>query len=195
MICITGGQEGTLQEYLLICQRPKMQMLAEYEHITDHYWLFPVAWPNFSQPLDLGEKASQNLSHQPSWLNQWLQGRISPFNHQTVYDDLVCLFFVKVALCIMSKPFHFCLVCPKHIVSLVLWFVSMRLHKPKLCCHVYFREQGLSPSNPLRQAILVQAFSNYTVMNMTCHEHWVWDLALGFSAVSLSITASDHGVN
>lgn len=117
LICITGGQEGTLQEYLLICQRPKMQMLAEYEHITDRYWLFPVAWPNFSQLLDLGEKASQNLSHQKSsWLNQWLQGRILPFNHQTVYDDLVCLFIVKVALCIMSKPFHFCLVCFNSLV-------------------------------------------------------------------------------
>jgi len=36
------------------------------------------------------------------------------------------------------------LVCSKNIVPGVLWFVQMQLCKPKLCCHVLFKEKKLS---------------------------------------------------
>ncbi|MEE6525370.1 hypothetical protein FKM82_025322 [Ascaphus truei] len=65
----------------------------------------------------------------------------------------------------MAKHLHFGLVCPKDIVPEVLWFVQMQLCKPKPCCHVLFREKRLSPGNPSKQTILVQSFSNCTVMN------------------------------
>lgn len=69
-----------------------------------------------------------------------------------------------MALCIMVKHHHPDLICSN--VPEVLRFVQIKANKlNKLCCHVLFRENSLSPGKASKQAILVESFSNFTVVN------------------------------
>jgi len=70
-----------------------------------------------------------------------------------------------MVLCITAKHLHFGIIFPKDIVPEVV------VCSPKLCCRFLFREKKLSPGSPSKQAILVQPYSNCTVMNfnfLTC---------------------------
>jgi len=68
----------------------------------------------------------------------------------------------------------------------VLWFVQIQLCKPKLCCHVLFREKRLSPTTLPKKPYLFSFFliilSWTLTFNMLTEACRVWDVAfMGFS--------------
>lgn len=67
---------------------------------------------------------------------------------------------------IMAKYPHFSLICIKDVVTEVVRFVQILICKPKLRCHVLYREKRLFLGHLPKQAIPVGSFSNCTVMNM-----------------------------
>lgn len=79
---------------------------------------------------------------------------------------LLSAILLQISLCIMAEHLHFGLIFLNAVVPEVLWFVQLQLFKPRLCCHVLFKQKKLSPGNPVKQATLAQLFSNCTVMKV-----------------------------
>lgn len=84
-------------------------------------------------------------------------------NHDSFLFSAILL---QISLCITAEHLHFGLIFLNAVVPEVLWFVQLQPFKPKLRCHVLFKQKKLSPGNPVKQATLAQLFSNCTVMKV-----------------------------
>ena len=69
--------------------------------------------------------------------------------------------------------------------------VHIQYCKTKFCCLLLFKEKRSSPENSSEQAILVQSFSNYTVININI-EHANWGLQSQRRSFGNFCNASDH---
>ena len=169
--------------------------------VWDH---FPVAWANFNHALAVPQLDSGILWYTEELTNRSMTPRCPDpvaaklaqtlaLHHRSwrlvwrLCADTLCLVLMKGVTVHLAKHLHFGLI-PK-----VLWFVQMQLYTPKPSCDILFWEKRLSPGNPSKKNKLVQSFSYFS--NMLTKACRVWDVALGFCAISLRVAQSDLGVN
>lgn len=145
------------------------------------------------------------------WLTQWLcpgaqdlwlqnKPKSKPFHLRAwrlcevfVLEVLMCCdwFSPTMALCIMTKHHHFCLICPKDVTPQVLWLI----YKSSPCCHV--QEKGRPPGQPsylqgefflFRPFLIVQSWT------LKLNSSRVWEIALRFLwyCVNTHVNAPDE---